>query len=212
MRMFLHIGHIHGEDDDDDGHEMCVSPREKAHFFKNFHGKDVTWSPHYIDTFFISVFNQDSIDHGKVSLGLIRNHAMHSPRVIFENAHVIALNKHPNASFHSSKTSKGYFQSMKEALMDERSLTGNKAVSNLYPVHRLDSITSGVLLCAKSKEVAEDMGALFESHSVHKYVTSIYIYIVSSLTGTTSLYDMMLQILCFNFGSKAEKEDGKNSG
>ena len=61
--------------------------------------------------------------------------------------------------------------------MDERSLTGNKAVSNLYPVHRLDSITSGVLLCAKSKEVAGDMGALFESHSVHKYVTSIYIYI-----------------------------------
>lgn len=35
---------------------------------------------------------------------------------------------------------------------------------------RLDSITSGVLLCAKSKESAGEMGALFESNSVHKYV------------------------------------------
>ena len=78
------------------------------------------------------------------------------PRVIFENEHVIALNKHAHASFHGSQgQKKGYFQTMKEVLMDE--VLYDQPISSLYPVHRLDAVTSGVLVLAKTKDVASHM-------------------------------------------------------
>ncbi|SMF06995.1 pseudouridine synthase [Pseudobacteriovorax antillogorgiicola] len=39
---------------------------------------------------------------------------------------------------------------------------------HLYPVHRLDKPTSGVLVLAKSSEAASEMGELFRSHQVKK--------------------------------------------
>lgn len=38
----------------------------------------------------------------------------------------------------------------------------------LYPVHRLDKETSGLLLIAKTPELAKDLTQLFEKHQVHK--------------------------------------------
>ncbi|CAH0990179.1 putative RNA pseudouridine synthase [Sinobacterium norvegicum] len=43
----------------------------------------------------------------------------------------------------------------------------------LYPAHRLDVMTSGLLLLAKTSEVAAELGRLFEARAVEKYYLAI---------------------------------------
>ncbi len=94
------------------------------------------------------------------------------PRILFENQHVIAINKHAGQPFHGSPGTIGYFQYMKEILIDEHC---RSATTDLYPVHRLDRITSGVLLFAKSKDSAREFQELFSQASgvVHKYYVAL---------------------------------------
>lgn len=94
------------------------------------------------------------------------------PRILFENQHVIAINKHAGQSFHGSPGTTGYFQKMKNILMDDhfRSVSG----VDLCPAHRLDAITSGVLLFAKSKDSARELQELFSQDGcVHKYYVAL---------------------------------------
>lgn len=97
------------------------------------------------------------------------------PRILFENKHVIAINKHAGQSFHSgghqSLPIKGYFQQMKEMLMDDH--FANTRGVDLYPVHRLDSITSGVLLLAKSKDAAREFQEIFAGGGIDKYYVAL---------------------------------------
>lgn len=44
---------------------------------------------------------------------------------------------------------------------------------SLYPVHRLDRVTSGLLILAKHREAAADFGRLFEQHQIQKYYLAI---------------------------------------
>lgn len=44
---------------------------------------------------------------------------------------------------------------------------------DLFPVHRLDTLTSGLLICAKNKTAAAKFGALFEKHEMEKYYVAI---------------------------------------
>lgn len=43
----------------------------------------------------------------------------------------------------------------------------------LFPVHRLDRMTSGLVILAKSSEVAAEFGRMFESREVEKYYLAI---------------------------------------
>ena len=94
------------------------------------------------------------------------------PRILFENQHVIAINKHAGQSFHGGPHIKGYFQHMKEILMDEHFY--DESGIDLYPVHRLDAITSGVLLMAKNKASAREFQELFAAGThIHKYYVAL---------------------------------------
>ena len=93
-------------------------------------------------------------------------------RILYENAHVVAVNKTTQmTSFHSlHQGHKGYFQTIKEFLKDQGD--ENKAV-DYYPVHRLDAMTTGVLLLAKSRTAAQEMGLAFSESRVDKYYVAI---------------------------------------
>lgn len=92
------------------------------------------------------------------------------PRILFENQHVIAINKHAGQTFHGSPGTTGYFQQMKEILMNDHF----DCEVDLYPVHRLDSMTSGVLLMAKSKDIAREFQQRFsEGRGIHKYYVAL---------------------------------------
>lgn len=46
-------------------------------------------------------------------------------------------------------------------------------LDELYPVHRLDTVTTGVLIFAKTARAAAQLGALFEQRQIEKYYIAI---------------------------------------
>lgn len=73
--------------------------------------------------------------------------------LVFENNLFCIISKHPEVDFHGS----GFVESIKESLACE-----------LYPVHRLDKVTSGLLVFAKSSEVARLLSEEFQAHRIRK--------------------------------------------
>jgi len=70
----------------------------------------------------------------------------------------------PNGmSFHAESDDLGFIQSMKESYPE----------STFYPVHRLDKITSGLILLATNKTAAQTFSTLFEEHQIEKYYLAL---------------------------------------
>lgn len=87
-------------------------------------------------------------------------------RIVEQNALFIVVDKAPGVSVHNEladgSSNIGLFNRLKADFgMD------------LWPVHRLDKMTSGLIVMAKSAEVAAQFGALFESHQIEKYYLAI---------------------------------------
>lgn len=83
-------------------------------------------------------------------------------RVIDETDDFLVVDKPAEMSFHSEEGEAGFFA----ALEKER---GEK----LFPVHRLDKVTSGLILVARNLQAARDLGILFESRQVEKYYIAL---------------------------------------
>ena len=82
--------------------------------------------------------------------------------IIDDNEDFIVVNKFPNISFHSENNEVGLFQRLKEDLK-----------YRLYAVHRLDKITSGIIVAAKSSKAASALSELFSSGKVCKYYIAL---------------------------------------
>ena len=66
--------------------------------------------------------------------------------ILFEDEHIIVINKPNNLLIHNSY----YARNIKgDTLLD---LLQKQTNENFYPVHRLDRKTSGILILAKQKE------------------------------------------------------------
>lgn len=83
--------------------------------------------------------------------------------VIFENDHFIALDK-PSGML-----------SIPDRAMSEPSLKDllDARYGKIYPVHRLDKDTSGIILFAKDPECHKYLSGLFEKHKVEKYYAGV---------------------------------------
>lgn len=79
--------------------------------------------------------------------------------ILFDDAHLVAIDKPAGALVH-----RGWGDDAVPILQMLREQIGQR----LYPVHRLDRATSGVLLFAKSSAVARDVQAQFSSRAVEK--------------------------------------------
>ena len=85
-------------------------------------------------------------------------------KIIFENDFFLVINKPANVNFHDEDSAgNGIFNQVKSQ--------GN--YPQLYPVHRIDKMTSGLLLFAKTKEAASEFGNLFSQHLIEKYYLAI---------------------------------------
>ncbi|OYZ66903.1 MAG: RNA pseudouridine synthase [Sulfuricurvum sp. 24-42-5] len=81
--------------------------------------------------------------------------------ILYENnAFIIAL-KPSGVNFHSEKEAGFVVQ------------TSQKTGIPLFPVHRLDKMTSGLVILAKSSEVAAQFGKMFENREIEKYYLAI---------------------------------------
>jgi len=82
---------------------------------------------------------------------------IHDLAVVFENDDLFIINKPAGLSFHSENQMPG-------AAVTTQQLFGQE----LWPAHRLDKITSGLLMFAKNKPASKSLGQLFEQRLIQK--------------------------------------------
>jgi len=88
---------------------------------------------------------------------------MKTSNILFQNNDFIVVNKPAGLNFHSEDGEAGVVVLTAELLQ----------VEQLYSVHRLDKMTSGLLLLAKTKEAAQMFTALFEERKIEKFYLAI---------------------------------------
>ena len=83
--------------------------------------------------------------------------------IIAEQDDFIIVCKPSGIGFHDEESQTGFYNQVKAFL----------SYNVLYPVHRLDKMTSGLLILAKNKKAAHQFQMLFESKNVEKYYLAI---------------------------------------
>jgi tRNA pseudouridine32 synthase/23S rRNA pseudouridine746 synthase len=83
--------------------------------------------------------------------------------LIESNEHFLLIYKKPNANFHSDDGKRGLFETVKQV----------EGLSELYPVHRLDKVTSGLLLMAKTAAANQELVDQFKNRQVQKYYIAV---------------------------------------
>ena len=81
--------------------------------------------------------------------------------LVAQTAEFVVLNKAAGISFHSEQGA--------GLVVKAEQILGFK----LFPVHRLDKVTSGLIVLARSSETAAELTSLFTSHQVQKYYLAI---------------------------------------
>jgi tRNA pseudouridine32 synthase/23S rRNA pseudouridine746 synthase len=81
--------------------------------------------------------------------------------IVFQNNDFVVVDKPEGVSFHSESGA-----GVVVILSDQLGIP-------LYSVHRLDKITSGLLIFAKSSEVAKTFADMFASHQIEKFYVAI---------------------------------------
>lgn len=84
-------------------------------------------------------------------------------RLLGEEADFLLFYKPAGMDFHSSQGEPGFF----------RRACALRPGETLYPVHRLDKMTSGLILTARSPEAAARLGRLFEQRQVRKFYLAL---------------------------------------
>lgn len=87
---------------------------------------------------------------------------MKAIELLFENSDFAIINKPANLNFHSEEEA-GVVVLATQLLH----------VKQLYSVHRLDKMTSGLLILAKTKQAASEFTRLFETRQIQKYYLAI---------------------------------------
>ena len=84
-------------------------------------------------------------------------------KMISDHKEFLVISKDPGVSFHKEGNAMGLHEKIKADL----------GLKNLYSVHRLDKITSGLLIFAKNSKTAGALSRKFRSRMVGKYYLAI---------------------------------------
>ncbi len=89
-------------------------------------------------------------------------------KIITQTDDFVVVSKNANVNFHDEgEHGQGLFSQVKQFLLEQSTIT------ELYPVHRLDKMTSGLILFAKNSASAKVFGELFQAHKVEKYYLAL---------------------------------------
>ena len=88
---------------------------------------------------------------------------MYNIKLIFQNNDFAIFDKPAELNFHSEDNEAGFVVLATKLLRIEQ----------LYSVHRLDKMTSGLIILAKSSKIANDFTKLFEEKKVQKYYLAL---------------------------------------
>ena len=81
----------------------------------------------------------------------------------FECDDFLVAIKEAGIDFHDGEQGDGFFTQLKKQFPDQK----------LYPVHRLDKPTTGLILAAKNLDTCNELNQLFEKHEIQKYYLAI---------------------------------------
>lgn len=84
-------------------------------------------------------------------------------KVIYENSDFVIFNKPDGMNFHTEDGEAGFVVKATEQLQ----------LSQLYSVHRLDKMTSGLIILAKSSEIANTFTKMFEKREIQKFYLAL---------------------------------------
>jgi 23S rRNA pseudouridine1911/1915/1917 synthase len=102
---------------------------------------------------------------------------MNMPDILYEDNHIIAINKRPGDLSQDDSTDTDPLQDIiKDHIKQRDAKPGNVYLGT---IHRLDKPVSGVLLFAKTSKAAERLSAMVKNRSIEKY----YIAVTPSLSG-----------------------------
>ncbi len=80
-------------------------------------------------------------------------------KLIHKNDNFIVIDKKQGVNFHLSDENEGLCEVIRN----------NEKLNSLFPVHRLDRITSGLLLFARNKDTARELSELFQNRQIEKF-------------------------------------------
>ena len=83
--------------------------------------------------------------------------------IVADHEDFVVIYKKPNVSFHSDSGTTGLFETLKQ----------REQFAELYPVHRLDKVTSGLLVMAKNASTNAALTQQFRLRQVEKYYLAI---------------------------------------
>lgn len=83
--------------------------------------------------------------------------------IIHDHNDFLLISKHPGISFHKNDEQEGLTHILKKDL----------GITELYTVHRLDTITSGLLLFAKNRRTAQSLARQFSKRKIDKYYLAV---------------------------------------
>ncbi len=89
-------------------------------------------------------------------------------KIITENQDFIVVDKAAGVNFHDE----GDLGSGLHAQV-KKHLNKHSSINELYPVHRLDKMTSGLIVFAKTLPCAQIFGELFKQHKIDKYYLAL---------------------------------------
>ena len=84
-------------------------------------------------------------------------------RIIKTHDDFLLINKSPGVSFHKESENAGLIELLKK----------EPGIRELHAIHRLDKITSGLLLFARNTETAKDISRQFRERQVEKYYIAL---------------------------------------
>lgn len=84
-------------------------------------------------------------------------------KIIKNHDDFLLINKSPGVSFHKGDDPEGLVDQLKK----------EPGINELYTLHRLDKVTSGLLLFAKNPETAKEISRQFRKRQVEKYYIAL---------------------------------------
>ncbi|MCL1044211.1 tRNA pseudouridine(65) synthase TruC [Shewanella electrodiphila] len=116
--------------------------------------------------------------------------------ILFEDEHIVAIHKPAGLLVHRS------YLARKERFFAMQ-LTRDLVGCHVFPVHRLDRPTSGVLVFAKSSEVARALCEQFEQHQIEK----TYLALVRGNVHEAARLDYALKVELDDVADKKARKD-----
>lgn len=92
-------------------------------------------------------------------------------KVVAEQTDFIVVNKSAGVNFHDEGNIGSGLHALVKAHLANANTTEEPV--EIYPIHRLDKMTSGLVIFAKTLHSAQVFGELFKSHQVEKYYLAI---------------------------------------